>query len=81
MLDKEGSMVGRSNAPNRTARIRQHPIDATVEVAVRGAVLLCHQTTAGSWICCAEEGAPSCARGFSAASAAARWEEAQILAE
>jgi len=74
-------MANRSIPAARTARSHQHPTEETIEVAVHGAVLLCHQTLAGSWICCAEDGAPSCARGFSPASAAARWEHAQRLAE
>jgi hypothetical protein len=45
-------------------------------------VLVCHQTPAGSWVCCGEsDGNLACARGFSPANAAARWELAQIFAE
>ena len=50
-----------------------------VEVEVHGAILVCEKTPTGSWICCAEEGARSCARGFTPASAAALWERAQVL--
>jgi hypothetical protein len=50
-----------------------------VEVEVLGAILVCEQTPTGSWICCAEEGVISCARGFTPASAAALWEKAQIF--
>jgi hypothetical protein len=74
-------MLNRSTPAARTVGPRQHPTEETIEVAVQGAVLVCYQTLAGSWICCAEDGAPSCARGFSPASAAARWEIAQVLAE
>ena len=50
-----------------------------VEVEVLGTILVCEKTPTGSWICCAEEGAKSCARGFTPTSAAALWEKAQIL--
>ena len=50
-----------------------------VEVVVQGASLICQRTPPGSWVCCAEEGAPSCARGLTLESAVANWERAQLL--
>jgi hypothetical protein len=52
-----------------------------VQIVVHGTELVCQKTAAGMWLCCAEEGAPVCARGFTAHSAAANWERAQREAE
>jgi hypothetical protein len=52
-----------------------------VHIAVHGTELVCQKTPAGTWLCCAEEGAPFCARGFTAVGAAANWERAQAMAE
>jgi hypothetical protein len=52
-----------------------------VHIAVHGTELVCTKTPAGTWLCCAEEGAPVCARGFTAHGAAANWERAQREAE
>jgi hypothetical protein len=52
-----------------------------VHVVVQGGVLACQLTPAGTWLCCAEEGVPSCARGFTLEIAAANWERAQEFAE
>ena len=54
-------------------------LEERVEVEVLGTILVCEKTPAGSWICCSDEGAKSCARGFTPTSAAALWEKAQIL--
>jgi hypothetical protein len=71
-----GTHQARSHGPH------QHQAVSPVEVTALGVVLVCHQTSAGSWICCAEsDEAHSCARGFSPANAAARWELAQVLPE
>ncbi len=74
-------MTDRSMAESHDALTELERPGVTVEVAVQGAVLVCHQTPTGSWLCCTDDGAPSCARGFSLASAAARWEAAQVFAE
>jgi len=50
-----------------------------VLIEVQGTSLVCHRTEAGSWICCAEDGAPHCARGLTVEGAAANWERAQLL--
>jgi len=52
-----------------------------VHLVAQGTELVCEQTAAGSWICCADDGAPRCARGFTPDSAAANWEKSQALAE
>lgn len=50
-----------------------------VLIEVQGALLTCHRTPAGTWICCTEIGAPRCARGLTLEGAAANWEKAQLL--
>ena len=50
-----------------------------VHVEAQGAILVCEKTTTGSWICCSEDAAKSCARGFTPRAAAALWEKAQAL--
>jgi hypothetical protein len=75
----EGVMEKRSAAEARLAGTHHRPAADPVEVTALGVVLVCHQTPTGSWICCADEdGVSSCARGFSPANAAARWEQTQI---
>lgn len=61
---------------------REHRTEARPQpilIEVQGASLVCHRTPAGTWICCAETGAPCCARGLTLESAAANWEKAQLL--
>ena len=52
-----------------------------VHVLVQSRVLACHLTPAGTWLCCADEAAQSCARGFTVELAAANWERAQEPSE
>jgi hypothetical protein len=52
-----------------------------VNIVVQNGVLACHLTPAGTWLCCAEEAAQICARGFTIELAAANWERAQELSE
>lgn len=51
------------------------------QVVVNGTVLVCRQTPAGTWVCCAEHEALNCACGFTVESAAANWVKAQQLLE
>lgn len=50
-------------------------------VPASGAALICHQTPAGTWICCSHDGAPNCARGLTLDGAVANWERAQAFLE
>jgi hypothetical protein len=50
-------------------------------VPVPGDALMCHQTAAGSWVCCSCDGAPTCATGLTLDGAVANWERAQRLLE
>lgn len=61
--------------------IPRHPLHNDVHVVVEQAALVCHKTLAGSWLCCTEEGASSCARGLTLDNAVANWEKAQELAD
>jgi len=51
------------------------------QVPVEGGALVCHQTPAGTWICCHADGAPTCARGLTLDAAVANWERAQAFLE
>ena len=51
------------------------------QVPVESGALVCHQTPAGTWICCHADGAPICARGLTLDGAVANWERAQAFLE
>lgn len=50
-------------------------------VPVRDGALVCHETPAGVWVCCAKDGAPHCAHGLTLQGAVANWERAQAFLE
>ena len=52
-----------------------------IHIEVQSAILACHLTPAGTWLCCAEDDEPSCGHGFTIELAVANWERAQELFE
>jgi len=70
-----------SSAEQSTDQAQTTHSMSSVRLVAQGTELVCEQTPAGSWICCADDGAPRCARGFTPDIAAANWERSQALAE